>query len=275
MKTLACLRSEIRQIFFCRLFFVSCLIVALLELTAGFHMINMEDQISVLETVRVVPRALMENDIRLSAESAFFAGIGSWLTLFAPIIVSLPFCALYRDEISTGYKRFRIVAMGKMRYCIVKIISNFLMGALTLTIGTLIYGMMVSILFPHAGSYSQAQIHQLIQDIGGHTIIYWIMRQLLVLFFYGGFWGSVVMGFCGFIHNKYLIVGIPFMLKYIWREITFKQGVDGRIGPDSLLQLCHRYENAPRISVEVYLAVWGICIILFCIAMNRREDLGV
>lgn len=275
MKTWGCLKSEMKQVVGCRLFFVSCLVVALLELTAGFYLQNPESELSVFETFFSISKEQIRQNANLSAEKAFFSGIGSWLTLFAPIVVSLPFCALYRDEISTGYKRFRISRMGKERYCIVKIITNFLLGALTLTFGTILYGGLVSIMFPHIQSYPKEEIAFFLQSIGGINIWKKAVKQLLVLFLYGGFWGSVVLGFCGFIHNKYLIVGIPFMLKYIWREVAYKHGTDQKFGPDTFLLLCNGTVQENHIFYIGYLLIWICCILLFCVAVNGKEDIGV
>lgn len=275
VKTFACLKSEMKQVVGCRLFLFSCLIVVLLEFTAGFYLQNPESEISVFEVIFSIPREQIQQNVNLSAEAAFFSGVGSWLTLFAPIVVSLPFCALYRDETSTGYKRFRISRMGKRTYCFVKIITNFLLGALTLTLGTIFFGMLVSLMFPHIQTYPQGEVAVFLQNIGGISIGEKVTRQLLVLFLYGGFWGSVVLGFCGFIHNKYLIVGIPFMLKYIWREVAYKHGADQKFGPDTFLLLCNGEGQDTSIFYIGYLLIWICCIVLFCVSVNGKEDIGV
>lgn len=272
MKTLRCIISEGKQILCYPPFFACCVLVMVLEFTAGLCLINGQEEISVIEAAATVSREQMLKNTSFCSLQAFQAGSGSWFKLFVPILAGLPFVALYRDEVSTGYRRFRIASMGKFRYCITKFITCFLGGALAISLGTVLYGICVAILFPSLNSYEQADIQMFLEMLNG-TVPQVIGQQMLSVFLYGGFWSIVSYALIGFIHNKYLIVGIPFMLKYIWGEICLKLGGQG-VEPESLLFLFYQKETM-GITLLVYGILSILCFLSFWIVTVRKEDLGV
>ena len=272
MKTLRCIISEGKRIVCYPPFFVCCVLVVVLEFTAGLCLVNGQDEISVMEAVLTISREQMEQNTNYCSFEAFQAGTGSWFKLFVPILAALPFVALYRDEVSTGYRRFRIASMGKFRYCITKFITCFLGGALTVSVGTALYGVCVAILFPSLNAYNPEDIQMFLEMLDG-TIPELIGQQMLSTFLYGGFWSIVSFALLGFVQNKYLIVGIPFMLKYIWGELCLKIEEQG-VGPDSLILLFYEKETM-GMTLVVYGVLSILCCLLFWMVTVRKEDLGV
>ena len=105
------------------------------------------------------------------------------------------------------------------------------------------------------------------------TIPELIGQQMLSTFLYGGFWSIVSFALLGFVQNKYLIVGIPFMLKYIWGELCLKIEEQG-VGPDSLILLFYEKETM-GMTLVVYGVLSILCCLLFWMVTVRKEDLGV
>lgn len=273
MKILRCLGCEWKRMLCFPPFVVCCLLVTALEFTAGLYLVNGDKQLSVMETLLTLSRDELKQRVSLSAFGAFQSGIGSWLMLFVPIAAALPFVALYRDEVSTGYLRLRICSIGRIRYCFVKFFSCFFAGGMTLAVGTALFGICVCFLFPPLSVYDRASIDIFLEALNGSSVGMVIIKQFMVLFLYGGFWSITSFALLGFVHNKYLIVGIPFVIKYIWRETYFK--LDGKgVGPEQLFLLFQKEE-----SVFGILIVYGIlCVcsfLLFFIMTMRKEELGV
>lgn len=271
MKTVRSFICEMKQIVISMPFLVSCMIVTILEFTAGFYLTGDGKELSILEVLISFSREDMEKNVLFSSFAAFKSGVGSWLKLFVPIIATLPFVALFRDETSTGYRRFRIVSEGKVRYCMVKILTCFFSGALTLTIGTLLFSLMTGIFFPSVQQFDKESIHLILAPYGTNSIVLIMLRQFLMIFLYGGFWGSICLGLVGAVKNKYLIVGIPFMLKYMWQQYIDK--IDG-MGPDTLLYAFQEKNSIFGILI-VYGIILAISVLVFLVAMGRKEDIGV
>lgn len=273
MKTLRCLGCEWKRMLCFFPFVICCLFVTVLELTAGLYLINGDKQLSVMETFLTLSRDERMHSVNLSAFGAFQSGIGSWLKLFVPIVAALPFVALFRDEASTGYLRFRICSIGRIRYCFVKFFSCFFAGGMTLAVGTALFGICVYFLFPSLSVYDRASIEAFLETLNGSSVGMIIIEKFVVVFLYGGFWSITSFALLGFVHNKYLIIGIPFVIKYIWREICFKLDVNG-VSPDQLFLLFQKEESVFEILI-VYVILCVCSLLLFFIGIMRKEELGV
>ena len=271
MKTVRSFVCEMKQIVISMPFLVSCMIVTILEFTAGFYLTGDGKELSILEVLINFSKEDMKENVLFSSFAAFRSGVGSWLKLFVPIIAALPFAALFRDETSTGYRRFRIISEGKVRYCVLKILTCFFSGALTLTIGTLLFALMTGIFFPSIQQFDTESINMILAPYGTNSTALIMFRQILMIFLYGGFWGSVCLGMVGTVKNKYLIVGIPFMLKYMWQQYIDKIG---GMGPDTLLY-AFQEENSISGILIVYIILLAVSVLVFFLAIERKEDIGV
>lgn len=273
MKIVRYFFSEMKQVVFSVPFWVCCLLVMVLETTAGFY-VQGEAEISVIEAIVRFSKQERESNVLLNSFSAFSAGMGSWLTLFSPVITALPYVILFRDETSTGYRRFRIVSIADNKYfCIVKCAVCFLCGALTMLLGTIFFALITATFFPDLKSFGNEYAEMILSSYHATSIWQANVRQLFCCFFYGGFWSLMSFWLLGKIENKYLIVGIPFMVKYIWRELYFKSGDKG-VGPDSLLQIFYCEQSAFWI-IFVYISLGIMSFIMFHIFFGRKEDVGV
>lgn len=273
MKMIRCFLNEIKQVVFGIPFWICCFVVMALETTAGFCLVG-QNEVSVIEAIMQFSMQERESNMSFNSFSAFTAGMGSWLLLFAPVITALPFVVLFRDEASTGYRRFRIVSVkDKKCFCIMKYVVCFFSGALTMLVGTLLFAVVTAIFFPSLKSFGSEYMEMVLASYHVSNVPEASARYLICCFFYGGFWSLMSFALLGKIQNKYLIVGVPFMMKYMWREIYFKLGDKG-VGPDSLMHII--YGEEPVVWVLfTYISLSMISFILFYVSTVRKEDIGV
>lgn len=273
MKMLHYFSNEMKQIVCGVPFWICCLLVMILETTAGFCIVD-GNELSVIEVILQYSVKERESNMSFNSFSAFRSGMGSWLLLFAPVITALPFVVLFRDEASSGYRKFRIISMkDKKCFSIIKYVSCFFSGALTMLVGTLLFAVVTEICFPSIKSFGSEYMEMVLSSYHVDTVLLVLIKYLVSCFFYGGFWALMSFVLLGKIQNKYLIVGIPFMIKYMWREIYFKSGNKG-VGPDSLMELIYGEQSTVWI-VFTYAVLGIISFILFYVSTVKKEDISV
>ncbi|MDE6313397.1 MAG: hypothetical protein K2M46_07205 [Lachnospiraceae bacterium] len=272
MKFLVYLKSELKQLFSSLPFWVCCILVTVLECSAGFFLERNGKELSVIETIITYSKQEMKDMGRIWSVNAFVSGVGSWLKLFVPVIASLPAVALYRDQASTGYRRCLIYRVGKKEYLIVKYLSGFLGGAITLTMGTLLFFLLTQLCFPSAACLQEWVVRSTLEAYHANSAFAMVMCRFGIVFLYGGIWASITYGLLGLVSNKYLIVGIPFMMKYIWQQCAEKWNImDG----DALLYFSFGENNPLTVVVVVYGLLLLGSFFLFYFSNQRKEDIGV
>lgn len=132
---------------------------------------------------------------------------GGWLALFAPIITSFCFVPQMCAESEANATRFQIFRSSKIKYNISVFLSGILSGGLALAFGYSLFCAAVSFLFPNASVFGAFEMEMY---IGGFKFA----EALLSMFFYGIFQSVPAMFCTSVLKNKYLIMCIPFFIKY-------------------------------------------------------------
>lgn len=132
---------------------------------------------------------------------------GGWLTLFVPIIASFCFVPQMCAESDGNAVRFQIFRTSKNKYYISRFFSGVISGGLALAIGYAVFCAAVCFLFPSA---SQLNANEMEMYAGSFRF----SEALLSMFFYGIFWSVPAMFCTSVLKNKYLIMCIPFFIKY-------------------------------------------------------------
>lgn len=138
----------------------------------------------------------------------FGSALSGWFIYFVPIITafcSTPVACTEREE---NALRFQIFRCSKVKYNAVQFISGIISAGAAVLIGYLIFCGIVSAIFPNTNDYS-AEIAQNLTD--------WLNNYptLILGVFCEGVYSSIPSMFLScVIRNKYLIMCIPFFLKY-------------------------------------------------------------
>lgn len=162
-------------------------------------------------------------DVLKSALSLWQAGIGGWLVVFAPMLLSMGYILLISEERRNGQIRFHILRSGNWKYCISKLCSGALAGGIVFLIGYALFGLLMLVRFPSIRTFSAEEQEILLM---GSSISVVIIKKLIGAFLYGMFGSVFGIGVAIVFRDKYMLVCLPFMINYIYQQILTKMATD-------------------------------------------------
>ena len=187
---------------------------------------------------------------------------GSWLFLFMPIISGLCFVNILCDDKSSRFLRYEIFRAGYFRFKAAKYISSAVASGVCTILGFVPFAVFVEFYFPKDDFF---EIN--LAAIFAEMFVFGIMSAVPVLI-------TAV-----FTNNKYLIVCIPFMLKYCMTQIALRittaayenignpnltLGKIGRIiDPNSVSSVFSYPDKIGIIFINAVLLLGGFTIYLF------------
>lgn len=221
-------------------------------------------------------------DVSRSALALWQAGIGGWLVVFAPMLLSMGYILLISEERRNGQIRFHILRSGNWKYCISKLCSGALAGGIVFLIGYALFGLLMLVRFPSIRTFS-AEEQEII--LMGSNISVVITKKLIGAFLYGMFGSVFGIGVAIVFRDKYMLVCLPFMINYIYQQILTKMATDA-MAAEAYEKLTwietFRPENIMNISfgwnwflsVILMLAIYAVLSVIFyrCV---KRGDWGV
>ncbi|MBO4998218.1 MAG: hypothetical protein J6D02_09495 [Lachnospira sp.] len=192
---------------------------------------------------------------------------GSWMTLFAPIVVCYVFIPYLKRIGGNGYKRFYVHRMGRKAYLAEMFLSAIFTGACLMMVSYIIYSVLVVAILPGTA------LEGLYSDVGISSYLMEIVLMLLSLFLYGALWCAITVTLSVYIRNTYVLLSLPFLVNY---------GLDvlERHNPDvmqcsitSLLSLHN--DKPPGMVLEivaVYILVLMVLFIIYYLCCMRKRD---
>ena len=221
-------------------------------------------------------------DISKSALALWQAGIGGWLVVFAPMLLSMGYILLISEERRNGQIRFHILRSGNWKYCISKLCSGALAGGIVFLIGYALFGLLMLVRFPSIRTFSAEEQEILLM---GSNISVVIIKKLIGVFLYGMFGSVFGIGVAIVFRDKYMLVCLPFMIKYIYQQILAKMAMDAMAAeayerltwietfqPENIMNISLGWNWF--LSVILMLAIYAVLSVIFyrCV---KRGDWGV
>ncbi len=221
-------------------------------------------------------------DVSRSALALWQAGIGGWLVVFAPMLLSMGYILLISEERRNGQMRFHILRSGNWKYCISKLCSGAWAGGIVFLIGYALFGLLMLVRFPSIRTFSVEEQEIFLM---GSSISVVIIKKLIGAFLYGMFGSVFGIGVAIVFRDKYMLVCLPFMINYIYQQILTKMATDA-MAAEAYEKLTwietFRPENIMNISfgwnwflsVILMLAIYAVLLVIFyrCV---KRGDWGV
>lgn len=218
-----------------------------------------------------------------------------WLTMFIPIISAFAFIPLVCDEYESKSVRFEIFRIGKIRYHVSRFFTAFFCGGFAVTIGYALFSLLAIILFPSINDYSAWQQDNYFEMISNYspeikdTLILTLFKTLSSVLIYGAMAAVPAITLTSIIRNKYLVMCIPFFLKYALTQTCLKlqsqafadyEHIDNSllrftriINPDSIVFLQHM--GSDKKTVLIYNGVLMVsALVLYMTIQSRRIDSG-
>ena len=221
-------------------------------------------------------------DVLKSALSLWQAGIGGWLVVFAPMLLSMGYILLISEERRNGQIRFHILRSGNWKYCISKLCSGALAGGIVFLIGYALFGLLMLVRFPSIRTFSAEEQEILLM---GSSISVVIIKKLIGAFLYGMFGSVFGIGVAFVFRDKYMLVCLPFMINYIYQQILTKMATDAMAAeayerltwietfqPENIMNISLGWNWF--LSVILMLAIYAVLSVIFyrCV---KRGDWGV
>ncbi len=300
MKLFNMVKVDIYKILKSYIFWIAVLTVFILCFTATLYTDETNRKYTIINVLLNFNRDTILQNIDYSAQRVMILGKTSKIFMFITIVTGFPFISVFCDERKSKNMRMIIYRSGKAKYYIGKLISAIVSGGLVVTLGYIMFCIAVSFLFPSINEFPlnmQKNFNEVITYYGKHefTFLYYkigsiaiIFSSIIEMFIYGAFAVILTFIFSSFITNKYLLLCIPFTLKYIFDmwinklqlEIWAKNMEGGVIqkfivNNCSLEMLMNIFStNKVIIYIISYIIISIIAEIVFATIMNRRIDYG-
>lgn len=221
--------------------------------------------------------------------AVFKRAVRGWvIIMFVPVLASLASVNIFSDEREFRVKRETVLRTGKKQYLFSNILFFMISGGLICMIGYIVFGILCGALFPALSDFSAQEINDYFMfNLKDSTIIKTFYSHLGVIglylcdslfyFLYGALLSLPSILISSFLKNKYLIVCIPFFLKYCMNNISqrfyLKAGTQGNmnyhkwaeiLNPESLINILSGNDYIKQIIiVNMLLAViLSACFVL-------------
>lgn len=140
-----------------------------------------------------------------------------YLSLFAPVLTSLPYVLSYSEEKKTGYKYYRVSRISLKSYYRNKWLAGMLGGGIVMLTGCVLFHLCLLIFFPQLGSGSEY-----LDSVGisGSMQLLFYIQIYMGLFFYGMLSVVPAIALSVFCSNLYFLICIPFLATFFGNLIV-------------------------------------------------------
>lgn len=273
--------SEIKKSLYFPLFILSCIgVVCVCCFSEGYISANGKSY-TIMELLLFLRSDVMLTDISLNRYNIWICGIGTWTQLLLPFLLSVGYLYNVSGEKQSGFNRMLLVRETNIKYCVSKLMAVILSGGIILLAGYLLFGILVYMRFPSIYDYSVDKLKLYMEmNPGFHEPAFCFIRCLRI-FLYGMFINVFAYLVSIFFRDKYILICLPIMLKYIWGQGVMKLEIDAmNRESNAVLNLCSglRIESILNYSVSSWritlLLISLIYLIGFCLTLYLLKKRG-
>lgn len=192
-------------------------------------------------------------------------GIGSWLIVFLPLLLTFGYLMQLSSERQNGQLNLQLIRSGNLRWCAAKIISGALFGGFLFLAAYALFGMVMRAAFPAFSSFSAEDQGFYLEWYFGGSVAWYITKRLLGAFLYGIFGSVFGIGFAIFFRDKYMLLCLPFLMNYVCRQLLLKLEMDAwAVGAETIPILEALFpDNILNVSANSY---WALTVMLMLLA---------
>ncbi|MEE3393091.1 MAG: hypothetical protein VZR00_05470 [Lachnospiraceae bacterium] len=210
------LRVEISKMLLNPMFIIEVLVIIVMFLSANIT-IGMDMRSPAWAMYQYMNGNIAADELYgADAFSAFIYGWGSWFTLFIPVVSSFCTIPLLCDERNGGMTRFILIRQKKRTYILGKFLGAFICGGMAVIAAGLIYLVLCFSILPLP---DEGILSMLPMVYGSESMYKVIAFKLFLGFIYGGFQALFAIMFSSWLKNRYLIICLPFLLKYCYDQV--------------------------------------------------------
>lgn len=203
---------------------------------------------------------------------------GGWFTLFAPIIAAFCFVPTMCAERDENAVRFQVFRSSKLKYSVTQFLSGVISGGLAMALGYIIFAAAAMVLFP---SVSEMNCAEMLQGVNFN-----LLELTLGVWLFGAFWSVPAMFLTSVLRNKYLVLCIPFFIKYGLNQ-TYQKMFEDAVSPEKFNEKLLKFaniinpngllwiNNSNRLSVILPFGISAVILFAAFVVINqKRGDCG-
>ena len=215
------------------------------------------------------------------------ANAGSqYIATFLPVLAAFPSIPLLLEMQKSGFGRFAIMRQSKNSYLCSCIIAGWISGGMVMLIGYVGMALPVYLLLP-AGDIppeffvSNSPLEGLVGILGTGTVI---IGQAINQFFYGAFFALPALFLVHRLHNRYLVLCIPVLLRFLYDTLMTRPYREQlQIGNFEKAQWFANWFSTSLSTAVTQPNMWvwlwllgglGIVLVLNCIFAGFEVDIG-
>ena len=279
---LRCISQELKKIFYLPYVLLSAAGILVLHLMSTGEMDETVKCITIF-SLMLQGKEAAAGQIEKSALFLWKQGIGEWLNIFLPLLLTLSYIVLISEERQNGQSKFQFIRSSNLHYCISKVFSGGVFGGSVFMAAYALFGLLMMAQFPLFSGFSLDAQSFYREIYFGNSIYFYIMKRLVGAFLYGMSASVFGIGVAILFRDKYMLLCLPFLLNYMYRRILTKllytAVVDGEsvefieaLYPDFLMQVSwNRYWI---LSVFMLLLAYAVMVVLFYWSMKRSIRRG-
>lgn len=296
MKLLKNISVNLKIIFLNYGFYICAIFTVILCFTASiYYDSTVSENYSIIKSLTEFNCEFMLTDTSFCTYKVIECGSGSWLSMFIPIISAFAFIPFMCDEKESKTIRSSLIRSSRFTFHTSKFIAGCLSGGFAVVFGFAIFALIVSILFPDITQYS-SEMQEMMKDeimmtfpeLAECDYGVLITFKFIEIFLYGVISSIPAVVLTSVMNNKYLVLCIPFFLKYaltqtcvkissqVWSDLENPNKELGRfvniLAPDSIVNL---FQSSDKEYILLY--NFGIIVIIYLLYLtiqNRRLDCG-
>lgn len=214
--------SEIKKSLYLPFCILSCIGVIFACAISEGHISGSGTSYTILELFLFVGRDILLTDVFLNRYAIWEHGIGTWVQIFLPLLLSISYLYAISAEKQTGFRRLMLIRENNIKYSISKLTAAMLSGGIILLIGYLLFGVLVWMKFPSIYEYPADQISSYMVLIPEFEESLFCFRRCIGIFLYGMCLNVFAYLVSVFFVDKYILICLPLMLKYAWEQVVLK-----------------------------------------------------
>ncbi|MGN1276111.1 MAG: hypothetical protein ACI4UK_03875 [Floccifex sp.] len=255
-----------------------------------------QESYSVIQVFMKFNRDEMLANTDFCSYNVFIKGVDGWFPMFIPIVAAFPIIPLICDEKNSRFRRITVFRTTKFSFNTGSFLSAMISGGLAVLLGFLLFTAAIYIMFPSIKDFDilmrrsfEWWIPETYPYFTKLGYPYLTALKFCEVFLFGSFSAVPAFILTSIMKNKYLIICIPFFVKYMITQTYSKLYMsvyEDIENPNEQLASILEITNLDAIknifsygeekwkNLLFYAILLIIAYIFYCITMNRRLDYG-
>lgn len=263
-------------------FVMSAIAVAVLCLASGIYTDPVSGRIySIFECVYAFDSEFIKSNYAFSSIMVFLRGMNEYLLMFMPVLTAVSYIGVFSSEFESSFYRYEMFRTQKKCIVLSKFCGGIINGGMVALIGTMLYGLIVLILFPDFGSYQVDT--ETTKMLFSDNVLIITMKRFAGMFLYGMFSSMLTVMLSALIRNIYVVLCLPFMITYLYSMTLNKIALSEEVlyteaftkiqllYPQSIIYLFDNSSAVATLLLNVVFLIVALCI--YTVILVRKGDL--